>query len=310
AALCDENTGDCMTEVSVLRPAPRLFLGEEPAAKYVFFPLAEVKHHNNAFSLTSYQPPWLRVGPGSPIHGIGVQIATRLREKALFLAEQARSPSLSAGAAQLLETKALIHALVGELPLLEATLRAGVAHPYALYLTLCSILGHVVGLGDSLVPPMLEPYDHDDVFAAFEQVQGSIEKALDEGIQESYTAYPFTLQKEEYRLAFDPEWTARTLVLGVRAPSGLSDLDMAAWVGSSVIGGQSKIVALRDRRIRGIKRERIDADAELVPARGVTLYRIVPDPELVTPGEDLVIVNPGDPGRSPLDIVLYVRNHT
>src|SRR5205085_845970 len=78
-ALCDENTGDCMVDVSVLRPTPRLFLGEEPPAKYVYFPLAEVRHDNNAFTLTSFQPPWLRVMPGNAIHAIVVQIATRLR---------------------------------------------------------------------------------------------------------------------------------------------------------------------------------------------------------------------------------------
>jgi len=310
-ALCDENSGDCQVAVSILRPALKLFFGDEPGSNYVFFPLAEVAFRNDVFTLTNYQPPALRIWPGSALHGIGVQVATRLREKALFLAERARTPSPSAGAAQLLETRALIHALVGELPLLEALLRAGVSHPYTVYLALCSILGHAAGIGTSLVPAVLEPYDHNDPFAAFERAQSAIERALDEGIHEDYTTYPFFLQRNgEYHLPFDPAWPSRRLVLGVRAPSGLTDLDMASWIGSSVIGGESKIVSLRDRRVRGMKRERIEADAELVPSRGVTLYSIVPEPDLVGPGEALVIVNPGDPGRRPMDIVLYVRNPT
>lgn len=307
-AVADDVSGGLEIDMAVLQPRLQLILGEDVPAKFVSFPLAEIAFRNDVFTLTRYQPPWLRVAPGNALHEMCSAIATRLREKAYFLADQVRSPSTSARAAQLLETKALVHSLVGELPPFEAILRTGVAHPFPLYLALCSLLGHVAGLGRSLVPPPLDAYDHNDLFATFEQVQSSIGKALDEGIHEAYTAYPFVQSDDEFHLPFDADWASRSLILGLRAPSGASDADMAVWLAASVVGGRAKIVSLRDRRIMGLRRKQLDADVDLVPSRGVSLYSIAADPELLAPGEDLVIVNPDQAARRPQEIVLYVRN--
>ena len=249
------------------------------------------------------------MAPGSAIYDLCNTLAARLREKATFLAEQVRSPSSSAGVPQLVDTKILVHCLAGELPAFEALLRSGVSHPFPLYVSLCSLLGHVAGLGRALVPPVLEPYDHNDVLASFEQAVTAIAKCVSEGIHEAYTPYPFVFEGEEFHLQFDPSWSGRSIILGVRAPSGVSDQEMATWVGRSVIASRSKIVPLRDRRVTGAARKQIDADADLVPPRGVTLYSLTPDIDYVQPGEDLVVLNPGE-GRRPRpdSIVLFVRN--
>jgi type VI secretion system protein ImpJ len=178
-----------------------------------------------------------------------------------------------------------------------------------LYVALCGVLGHVAGLGRSLVPPVLDPYDHNDLVATFEQAQNAIAKALQEGIHEAYTPFPFIVEGDEFHLHFDPDWSGRPVILGVRAPSGVSDNEMAQWVGRSVIGSRSKIVPLRDRRVTGALRKQIDADADLVPPRGVTLYSLSPDEDFVQSGEDLVVINPGDAQKPrPESIVLFVRN--
>ena len=104
------------------------------------------------------------------------------------------------------------------------------------------------------------------------------------------------------------KYPRRPLVLGVRTPPAGSAADTAAWVASSVIGGRAKIVSLRDRRVLGIRRAPVEGDSDLVPSRGVSLYSIAADPELVAPGEEMVIVNPDPSARSPQEIVLYVRN--
>jgi type VI secretion system protein ImpJ len=306
-AIRDENTGDSDLTFPVLRPKLQLRC-DDPPLKYVHFPLAKIAFRNQ-FVMTAYEPPQLRVIPGSPLYRIAQQIATTLRDKALTLAKTVDSPSASSSEAQLLDTKSLIHCLVGELPVLEAILRTGCAHPFALYLALCGVAGHVAGLGRALVPPILEQYDHNDLSTTFEAVQHAITRAVSEGIHESYSEYRFSLEQEEFRLRFDPDWSSRSLVLGVRAPSGVSDADIAAWVSSSVIGARSTILGMRDRRVTGVRRKRIDSEADLVPARGVTLFTITPDPELVIGGEDLVILSPRDDNRPrPEEIVLYVRN--
>jgi type VI secretion system protein ImpJ len=305
----DENTGEGELAVPVLRPRLRLLLGDDPPPKYVSFPLARIAYRNEVFTRARFEPPWLRVAPGSPLYELCLAVAARLRAKAAFLADQVRSPSTSARVPQLLETKALLHGLVGELPPFEALLRSGAAHPFPLYLALCALVGHAAALGRSLVPPVLDPYDHNDLLASFEQARAAVWKAIDEGIQEAYTAYSFDYQDGAFALLFDPDWTTRTLILGVRAPTGVSDADMAAWVAASLIAARSKIPSLRDRRVAGTVRKRIEAGADLVPSRGVTLYSLSADPEFVTPGEELEIRNLDDPGdRRPEEIVLYVRN--
>jgi type VI secretion system protein ImpJ len=310
--VADENTGEGKLSMPVLQPKLALIAGDDLPPKYVGFPLAEVANGNEGFARTRFEPPWLRVGPGSATYELCLSIAARLREKAGFLADQARTPSISTNAAQMLETKLLVHCLAGELPAFEAVLRTGVSHPFPLYVALCSVLGHVAGLGRSLVPPVLDPYDHNDLQATFAQVHAFIDRAVSEGVHESYTRYLFNHEGDEYRIAFDPAWTTRSLVIGVQAPSGVSDQDMNAWISASVIAGEASIRSLRDRREMGLRRKRLDADTDLVPPRGMSLYSLTIDTRILTPGEELVIINPAAEGQlrpEPDSIVLFVRNN-
>lgn len=305
----DENTGDGELRVPRLRPRLRLVVSDDPPPKYSALPLAEIAYGNEAFTTTPFVPPTLRVTPGSPLADLCAAVATRLREKAAFLSEQVREPSSAVRVAQLLETRALVHGLVATLPPFEALLHSGVAHPFALYLALCSVVGHLASVGRSLVPPVLEAYDHNDPRGAFEAARAFIEQAVREGVSESYTAYPFYFAEGGFFLKFDPKWMSRPLILGVRSRPGASENDVEAWVEGAVIAAKSKMPELHQKRVLGLRRRRIEADADLVPARGVLLYSLSADPELVVPGELLEIRNPDDPGGriQPPEIVLYVR---
>lgn len=305
----DENTGDGEVRVPRLRPYLRLLVTDDPPPKYVTLPIAEVTYANESFALTPFVPPTLRVASGSPLAKLCDAIATRLREKAVFLSEQVREPSSAVRMAQLLETRALVHSLVAALPPFEALLRSGAAHPFTLYLALCSLVGHLAAVGRSLVPPALEPYDHDDPRASFEEARAFIEQALREGLSESYTAYTFYLAEESFFLKFDSNWMSRSLILGVRGRSGAQEREVEAWVEGAVIASKSRVPELQQNRVRGVTRKRIEADADLVPARGVLLYSIGVDQRLVIPEELLEIKNPDDPSGKlrPVEIVLYVR---
>ena len=307
--VADENTGEGDLPMPVLEPKLMLVVAEDLPPKYVGFPLVEIAYRNEVFTRTEFEPPWLRVGPGSATYDLCVAIAARLREKTVFLADQVRTPSVSASAAQLLETRLLVHCLTGELPAFEAVLRTGVSHPFPLYVALCSLVGHVAGLGRALIPPVLEPYDHNNLQATFAQAHAFIDRAVSEGVHEAYTRYTFNREGEEYHLLFDPDWATRSLILGVQAPSGVSEQEMAAWVAGSVIACASKIASLRDHRVMGLRRKRVDTDADLVPPRGMSLYSLPVDTQFIVPGEDLVVINPASEGQlKPESIVLFVRN--
>lgn len=306
----DENTGDNEIRIPRLRPCVSLLVTESPPQKYVTFPLVKVRYVNETFALTDFISPCLATPLRSPLGDMCSRVVKRLREKAVFLSEQARAPSSTMGMPLTLEKKNAIHALVAALPHFEAVLNTGVSHPYAVYLALCSLVGHLAALGESLLPPDLKPYDHHDLRATFEPVVEFAHRMFDEGIPETYRAFPFNLDQGMFGLRFDGSWMSRRLVLAVRGQPGMSERDVASWVDTALIGSSKRIPSMRDRRVLGPVRERIERDDELVPTRGVVLFTLKPDPEFLEPNEMLQIVNTGDRVATlrPAEIVLRVKN--
>jgi type VI secretion system protein ImpJ len=310
-SVTDENTGEGDVAVPRLRPRLALLLSADPPPrKYVGLPLAKVCYRNETFALDDFVPPSLRVPLDSPLGLLGQGIARRLREKAVFLSERVRNPSVAGRAPQLLDTKATIQSLVSALPQLEAVLGTGLAHPFTLYLALLTVVGHVAGVGRALVPPALDPYDHADPWPRFVAARDFISRVIDEGIIESYTGFPFYLEGGIFSLAFDQVWRNRPLVLGVRGAAGARERDVVAWIEACLIGSKERIPSLRDRRILGASRKRIDGEGDLVPATGVVLFALDAPPEFIEPNQLLQIVDVGatDTAQRPIEIVLYVKS--
>jgi type VI secretion system protein ImpJ len=306
-AVVDANTGEGEVCIPRLRPRLCLVYADVPPPGYVSFPLAQVHYQNERFVLTDFIPPTCSVSRSSPLGEMCASIARRLREKAMFLAEQVQSPAAAVSAPLMLETKTLLHSLVAALPPFEALLSTGRAHPYALYLALCALVGQVAGVGTSPVPPVLPVYNHNDLRATFAPAQAFIFRALDEGVHEDYTAHPFHYAAGLFRLTFDSAWMGARLVIGVRGQAGMTEREVVAWVEGSVIGASSLLQSMRERRILGVARQRIERDERLVPARGVVLFALEADSTSLKPNAVLQICNASETPR-PAEIVLYVRH--
>jgi type VI secretion system protein ImpJ len=306
----DANIVENALRIPRLRPRLSLLVTRTVPQKYVSFPLAQIRYENETFSLTDFVPPTFRTTLHSPIGEMCALIAQRLREKAVFLSDKVRSPSVAMRAPLLLETKCMIQSLVAALPPFEVLLATGGAHPYTLYLALGSLMGHVAAVGASLIPPVLPPYDHNDVRAVFQEAKDSLFRALDEGINEAYSAFPFHFEHDIFSLAFEAAWMERRLVLGVRGQAGMAESDVLAWMDECLIGSQRHMQSMRERRILGAARHRIDGDAQLVPARGVLLFALQADAAFIEPRETLQILNiPGQrDAPRPVEILLYVKN--
>ncbi len=308
----DENTGE--SELSIPRLVPRLSLliTDKPPQKYTALPLARASYKNETYSMTDYLAPCLNVSLKSPIGRMCSAVSRRLREKSVFLAERISSPAAALKGPMSLETKLLIHAMVSGLPGFEALLSTGRAHPYTLYLSLCAILGNLSALGTGLVPPVLAPYNHDDLFANFDETRAYIFRVIDEGILESHTAIPFDFENGVFSLRLIRAWTSPTIVVGVRGRTAMLEEEVMAWFDESLISSDIHVESLKEKRIRGADRERIDGDEELLPTRGVTLYSVKTDAEFVSPDKKLQVFNTSDPTnkRGPAEIILYVRNKT
>jgi type VI secretion system protein ImpJ len=308
-AVVDANTGEGEVSIPRLRPRLCLVCADVPPQGYVSFPLAQAHYQNESFALTDFIPPTYTVSRHSPVGEMCALIARRLREKAMFLAEQVQSPAATGRTPLLLETKTLIHSLVAALPTLEALLSTGNAHPYPLYLAVCALVGQLAGVGNSLVPPVLPAYNHNDLRATFTPAQAFIFRVLDEGVHEDYTAYPFQHADGLFSLTFERAWMDARLVIGVRGQTGMSEREVVSWVEGSVIGASSLLQSMRERRILGVARQHIERDDSLVPARGIVLFTLAADTTYLKPDEVLQICHASGVRRAS-EIVLYVRHRS
>jgi type VI secretion system protein ImpJ len=284
-------------------------VGDTIPKKYVGLPVAKVELKDETFNTTDYIAPMISVPLQSPLGEMCANVAKRLREKAVFLSEKAKSPALASEAAALIELKELIKTIVLGLPYLEACLNTGVSHPFQLYLGLSLVAGELSSLSPSMLPPLVSPYNHNEIRASFDQLREFVLKMLDQ-IHEAYNAVSFTFEDGRFGLPYLEVWKRTRLTIGVRTNIGQTDADTAHWFEQSLIASAGRIPSLVTRRILGAPRRRIERDAELglVSSAGLLLYSVTADPQLIEIGEVLQIFNP-DAGeaRRPADVLLYVK---
>lgn len=303
----DENTGEGRVAIPRLRPKLSLIAAETSPSRYVSFPLVRVEFRDQMFILTDYISPVLDVPRQSAIGDICSMIARRLREKALYLSDEIRTRFYDMGPSAVLDSKGQIQSLVEALPFLEALLNPGVSHPYALYLSLCLIAGHVAALGRSMVPPMLATYNHNDLRTTFEMVRDYIFDMIEEGIWESHFSIRFYFQNDAFCIPFEEAWMNSPLLIGVRGINDITEREVVAWVNEALIGSESMIQSLRERRILGVSRERREEDDTYVAARGLILFTLGNDREYISPGELLQILNLTDKNNTVAEIFLFVQ---
>lgn len=308
--VADEQTGEGEMEIPRIRPRLSLQVTDTLADKFVGLPLAKVMVQEEAFTLANFVPPQLSVTRVSVLGEMCQTLATRLREKAVYLAERARTPLGQSDRPMMQQVQTSLHGLVAGLPSFEAILKTDSSHPYPLYLSLCTIVGHMTAVGGAMVPPSLPGYDHNDPKTCFTAAHDFVIQMLDR-ISEAYTALPFSEADGVFMLKLEPEWCDEDLTIGVRAKPEMTEADVIAWMEAALIGSESVLNPMRERRVLGAPRHRIDREKALdvVPTRGVVLFKVELNFDDVIPGERLAILS-GDRGRreTPQEIVLYVRN--
>jgi type VI secretion system protein ImpJ len=310
APVVDEHTGELPLQIPRIVPSARLLVAEEPPARLVCLPLARIRLDGEAFIRTDYVPPTVGIALSSPIGEIGQRIVSRLREKALRLSEKASMLSRTTDRELIAELRRQIHCLVSALPTFEALLYSERPHPFALWTALAGLVGQIAGLSRTPVPPLLPPYRHDDIRAVFEVARDHIFRMVDEGIIESFTAYPLDLRDGRFGVFFQREFKGRTLVLASRASRGIREDQLLAWIEASLVGAAGKLRGMQEARVLGVPRRRIDRHGDLVATPGTLLFEIDEASPYLEPGEPLVVQNTADPTNAagPSEIILYVKS--
>ncbi|OQW96017.1 MAG: hypothetical protein BWK79_00295 [Beggiatoa sp. IS2] len=309
----DVNTGEASLSIPRLKPKLALAVGEPPESRFIYFPLAQVAYKNEALALTDFIPPTLSVSPRSPLGSMITSVLTRAREKAAFLSDRldSSSPAVYMDKPMLLETQLRLQGIVPMLPQLEAQLYANVCHPFSVYLGLCAMAGQAAACTDIRMPPVFPAYNHNDLYTTFSIVCRFIHDCLDT-IQESYTIISFQSQEQHFVLKMQPEWLTRYLLVGARIASKSSEMELTQWIKECLIGSENHIAFMVEKRILGPQRARLEKaeDLNLVPPRGIVLFRVEIEKKFIEPEQVLHIVNPQVSIHRPAEMVLFVKTET
>lgn len=317
----DEVSDAKARSIKRLRPRLKLHAGKRLPSEVVGFPLARVLHRASSFALDDkFIPPLLAV-PRTAMDGdtssaaaqrlgdMCTQLARRVRKRAVYLADEARNPGPGSRFSNEADARTRMLGLAAALPAFEAVLQTGCAHPFPMYVALCSLAGHVSTLGTDMVPPSFDPYNHNDLYSTFQPVLESIDRAMDYGVPVAYKSFLFKYQEGEgaYELRFDSNWMKKTLAIGIKGERGMTEDEVVRWGENCLIGSQSRIELLRTNRIRGATRKHENRVGEVVTPKGIALFSLLADESFVEPEALLQIVN--FEARRPSEIVLYVMEN-
>jgi type VI secretion system protein ImpJ len=292
----DENTGDNELPVPRLRPALSLHVTQSPLhpppSKYVSLPLARIAFRDESFVPERYDPPRIALLRDSLLHRCARGAAVQLREKALALGETLQSARLQGSEAHTTETAVQLRALVRTLPRLEALLQSEAAHPFAVYLTLCDVIGDIAVIGGQLNLPQLAGYEHRDALPRYEEIAIHIERVL-AMLRETFRSVRFTrLRAGRFGLAMRPGWVEDTLIVGARIGPGQPADMVREWMDNALIASSSRMRNIRENRVRGAAREVVGEASEIglaVPPN-VLLYRVGVEASAIVPEDMLEIV--------------------
>lgn len=311
--VADVNGGE---EITIARLTPRLALfatmgqNQKPPQKFVSMPVARVTFRNDAFVMTDFIPPALAVTVNSALGRLGADLVRRVREKALFLAERSGVGTAGSISDRSDAARAEIRSLVTGLPPLEAQLAAGVCHPFDVFLSLCTLAGHLSDFASGAVPAKFSRYDHDDPMLAFGEVRDFVLRMIDR-VKEGVARLPFTLEDGMHGLVMEEGWLKGRLIVGVRGPAAASVAEVVAWMENCIVASRSKLETLSGLRVKGADRMVLDdsGEAGVAVPRGIVPFEVMVDPRYIVPGERLEIWNPDMLGSRfrPAEILLFVN---
>ncbi len=301
----DENVGGMPIKIPRLFPNLYLQVGELPESDAVGFPIAKIDFIDECFVLKNYTPPCFFISRGSPIWERCTQVVQKMREKVSFLVERWQN---QVGTPLSHETESILKPMIMALPSFESMLLSNDVPPFHMYQRICQIVGYLYTLRLSQVPPVPPPYRHSDINSSFLPMLDLIDEYL-KSIDNTFAVFPFIQKDRLYSLRLHKAYGEKDLFIGVKAPRGMGESHIEEWMQGAVIASDSAIETVQKKRITGAMRQLVrDQDLqEIMPSRGVVVFRISFDGEFVLPDQKLNIFNPGDTEeRRPADIVLFV----
>jgi type VI secretion system protein ImpJ len=331
-------------ELCRVQPNSRLVAeGDLSPGAETSLPLLQLKFEKQQLQLEAFLPPLLDIDV-VPLDG---QPSLREGAKGLYrrLAETERQLAAVAAECQerlrRLELREQLHCLSAGLPQLGGTLMLEAVTPLQLYMALAHVLGHLAILRKLSEPaPEAPPYQHRNLRKTFDHMFGLIDARLDT-IKRRCAELVFDRNGQGFSLMLDSPmlqgWPTRNLVAGNPVPGapvllvgvrGMTPEAAEQWMAGAIIACESQLDDMRELRVRGAIRHRVDVDgglqqlsaerdplgsanapthaidAEGLRTAGTVLFAVAPDAQLVRAGQKLVLEAPGT--STPEEVVLLV----
>lgn len=220
---------------------------------YMEIPFLEVTRTASGFKASGFQPPAVRLVPDSTCATEIAAMAQLLRTKAAQLAVAPVPSMLTADFRCGLGW--ILSSLVAGLPRLEAQMASATAHPYDVFLTLCTIAGMVSPLAGK-VPEYVPAYDHADPGAAILPVVRAVHDIVNGiGVDgRRWREVPFALSDGEWIVTVPAHDKQAELVVQAVFDPSVPDSVVASWLQHALICFADEKNRCRELRIRGLAR--------------------------------------------------------
>ncbi len=305
SGITDINTSQ--EPIQCLSLVPNVKLEKKDFLSHAFYKIKafELKLNDGVWEIINFSAPCLFVEKDSFIHNMCSDICLSMRKKLYHIGEEIKNSGQNKSFSYFSENMFLILGLGTFLPQIEALLINHQSHPYDLYMSMCSILGSMSLMSDSMTPPLVPKYKHEDLNKTFEELKTIIELLLTRAVNEKYTTVSFVEEEGRYGIkVFSGDIKRDYILIGLKKSHGVSDKDSKKWLQNAVIVDINKIDQAMTNRVLGFRRTHLEKTEDILPTKDVLLFKV--DFEGITKDLDnIIILNKDNLEFKPLELFVY-----
>jgi type VI secretion system protein ImpJ len=303
----DFYSGEDPIEIAKMLPNIQIHSDIDLNSNFTTLKLAILSVDKNIWTLNSYVTASLKIGNDNPIYSLCSEITYSIRKKISVLSDLIHVRSENMSANFISENLFYAQGLGMGLPRLEGLLFSGQAHPFELYLALCGILGGLGLLTNSYAPPLPNIYQHEELLLTFEKMKLEIDKILNSFLDDNIQQVYFEQQDDIYNIEIQSNYLInKCLLIGFKKKLKCVDSSFHNWIKTSIICDTNKINITTQNRTLGLQRIQLDRTEEIIPAKNVYLYKIIPE-SVSFDLSKLSIFNYDDKENAPEDIFIFVK---
>jgi type VI secretion system protein ImpJ len=303
ANIGDENTGENVINIPVLKPKLRLLLEKEVDARYVNFPIIEVeKSIDRGIIATNFLPPFVALDEHSKILEMCRDFAQIIRGKVSYFSDRKDNYARTMTD----ETMASLRLLIKAVLPLEAMIRVNGIHPFEIYKCLLDVVSGIVSMNPTQLIPRLPFYDHQNLYGTFDALLQYAKNILD-GLKQQYDIIRFDRDGSIFKLTMKKEWLNKNeIAIGIQKAFSTSEDEILAWISGMQIASESMLSAVRDKRVLGAERKILERGAYITQPSGMTIISVKVKTAYIKPAEKLCLLNISQ-NIIPDEVVLYAE---